>query len=365
MRPEPSAQPKRLVIVSDAWHPQVNGVVRTLTKLREQMEARGFEVTIISPADYRSAPCPTYPEIRLALTLPHAVKARIEALQPAFVHIATEGPLGIMARRACLRNNWRFTTSFHTRFPEYLRERLPVPLAWTYAFLRRFHNAAETCLVPTQSINDELSARGFKTLKVWTRGVDRKLFRPQPEVDLKLNRPIFLCVGRVAPEKNLEAFLALDLPGTKLVVGDGPSLPELKRKYPDTVFAGKKEGEELARYYAGSDVFVFPSRTDTFGLVLLEAIACGVPVAGYPVPGPKDVIGVSGAGVLSDDLNEAALGALAMGKIDPDDRLRSFSWEACADIFESALTEIVPSREAVARWIGRKRAVPARQPSDL
>ncbi len=337
---QPEGQAKRLVIVSDAWHPQVNGVVRTLTKLREQMEARGFEVTIISPADYRSAPCPTYPEIRLALTHPLAIRARIEALQPAYVHIATEGPLGIMARRACLKNNWRFTTSFHTRFPEYLRERLPVPLSWSYGFLRRFHNAAEHCLVPTQSIHDELAERGFATLKVWTRGVDRALFRPQPDVDLKLPRPVFLCVGRVAPEKNLESFLSLDLPGTKLIVGDGPDLDELKRKYPDAVFAGKKEGETHARYYAGSDVFVFPSRTDTFGLVLLEAIACGLPVAGYPVPGPKDVIGASGAGVLSDNLQKAALGALEMGRVDPDVRLKGFSWEACADIFESVLTTI-------------------------
>jgi glycosyltransferase involved in cell wall biosynthesis len=359
MRPEHSVQPKRLVIVSDAWHPQVNGVVRTLTKLREQMEARGFEVTIISPADYRSAPCPTYPEIRLALTYPLAVKARIEALQPAFVHIATEGPLGIMARRACLKNKWRFTTSFHTRFPEYLRERLPIPLSWSYSFLRRFHNAAESCLVPTQSIHDELVVRGFDTLKVWTRGVDRELFRPQPDIDLKLPRPIFLCVGRVAPEKNLEAFLSLDLPGTKLIVGDGPDLQDLKRKYPKAAFAGKKEGNELAQFYAGSDVFVFPSRTDTFGLVLLEAIACGLPVAGYPVPGPKDVIGSSGAGVLSNDLQEAALGALEMGRVDPDVRLQGFSWEACADIFESVLTTIVGSRELAASKVKSSRAVSA------
>lgn len=360
MPPEHSAQPKRLVIVSDAWHPQVNGVVRTLTKLREQMEARGFEVTIISPADYRSTPCPTYPEIRLALTYPLAVKTRIEALQPAYIHIATEGPLGIMARRACLKNNWRFTTSFHTRFPEYLRERLPVPLGWSYGFLRRFHNAAEHCLVPTQSIHDELVTRGFNTLKVWTRGVDRELFRPQPEVDLNLPKPIFLCVGRVAPEKNLEAFLSLDLPGTKLVVGDGPDLGDLKRKYPGVVFAGKKEGEELARFYAGSDVFVFPSRTDTFGLVLLEAIACGLPVAGYPVPGPKDVVGASGAGVLSQDLKEAALDALKMGRVDPDVRLEGFSWEACADIFESVLTIIVGSRELAADRVTSSRTVSAR-----
>jgi glycosyltransferase involved in cell wall biosynthesis len=336
---------KRLVIVSDAWHPQVNGVVRTLTKVREQLEERGFEVTIISPADYPSAPCPTYPEIRLALTLPSAVKARIEAIQPAYVHIATEGPLGMMARRACIKNKWRFTTSFHTRFPEYLRKRLPVPLSWSYSWLRRFHNAAESCLVPTQSIHDELIGWGFDTLKVWTRGVDRELFRPQPEADLNLPHPVFLCVGRVAVEKNLGAFLSLDLPGTKLIVGDGPDLAELKRQYPDAVFAGKHEGRALARYYAGADVFVFPSRTDTFGLVLLEAIASGLPVAAYPVPGSKDVVGATGAGVLSEDLREAALAALAMGRVDPETALQGFSWKACADIFESILTRIGVSRE--------------------
>jgi glycosyltransferase involved in cell wall biosynthesis len=351
---------KRLVIVSDAWHPQINGVVRTLTKVREQMEARGFEVTIISPADYRSVPCPTYPEIRLALTLPSAVKARIEAIQPAYVHIATEGPLGMMARRTCIKNNWRFTTSFHTRFPEYLRKRLPVPLSWSYGWLRRFHNAAESCLVPTQSIHDELVARGFETLKVWTRGVDRELFHPQPDVDLHLPKPVFICVGRVAVEKNLEAFLSLDLPGTKLIVGDGPDLETLKRKYPKAVFTGKHEGEALARLYAGADVFVFPSRTDTFGLVLLEAIASGLPVAAYPVPGSKDVIDATGAGVLSEDLGEASLAALAMGRVDPEKTLQGFSWKACADIFESILTRIGVSREVPGHVVKSGRTISAR-----
>lgn len=351
---------KRLVIVSDAWHPQINGVVRTLTKVREQMEARGFEVTIISPADYRSVPCPTYPEIRLALTSPSSVKARIEAIQPAYVHIATEGPLGMMARRTCINNNWRFTTSFHTRFPEYLRKRLPVPLSWSYGCLRRFHNAAESCLVPTQSIHDELVARGFETLKVWTRGVDRELFHPQPDVDLHLPKPVFICVGRVAVEKNLEAFLSLDLPGTKLIVGDGPDLETLKRKYPKVVFTGKHEGEALARLYAGADVFVFPSRTDTFGLVLLEAIASGLPVAAYPVPGSKDVIDATGAGVLSEDLGEASLAALAMGRVDPEKTLQGFSWKACADIFESILTRIGVSREVPGHVVKSGRTISAR-----
>ncbi|PRD41549.1 alpha-mannosyltransferase [Phyllobacterium phragmitis] len=331
---------KRIVIVTDAWHPQVNGVVRTLTHIHDLMSERGYSVTIVSPADYRSVPCPTYPEIRLALTHPAAVRAALAKLQPAYVHIATEGPLGIMARRACIRNGWRFTTSFHTRFPEYLYERFPVPLSLSYGFLRRFHNAAECSLVPTQSIKDELVARGFTKLKIWTRGVDRWLFRPQPDVDLGLPPPVFLCVGRAAPEKNLAAFLSLDLPGTKLVVGDGPSLGELKTRFPKAVFVGKKEGTELARYYAGSDVFVFPSRTDTFGLVLLEAIASGLPVAAFPVPGSSDVVGATGAGVLSEDLHEACLGALEMGRVDPDKVLKDYTWEHCADIFEEILAPV-------------------------
>ncbi|YBV97717.1 glycosyltransferase family 1 protein [Phyllobacteriaceae bacterium JZ32] len=339
---------RRLVIVTDAWHPQVNGVVRTLTHIRDLMSARGYAVTIVSPSDYRSVPCPTYPEIRLALTSPGAVRAALARLQPAYIHIATEGPLGIMARRACLKNGWHFTTSFHTRFPEYLHERFPVPLSLTYGFLRRFHNAAACSLVPTPSIRDELAARGFTNLKVWTRGVDRALFHPQPDVDLGLPRPIFLCVGRVAPEKNLSPFLSLDLPGTKLVVGDGPSLGELKTRFPGAIFAGKKEGAELARYYAGSDVFVFPSRTDTFGLVLLEAIASGLPVAAFPVPGSRDVVGATGAGVLSEDLRAACLDALKMGRVDPGLALKDFTWEHCADIFQEVLTPILAGEQVEA-----------------
>jgi glycosyltransferase involved in cell wall biosynthesis len=336
----------RLVIVTDAWAPQVNGVVRTLSKLRELMIARGFEVVVISPLDFRSMRCPTYPEIRLALTMPGTVGRMLRTLQPAYVHIATEGPLGILARRACLRNRWSFTTSFHTRFPEYLRERFPIPRRLTYALLRRFHNAAATCLVPTPSIRDELCGRGFTNLRIWTRGVDRALFHPRARADLGLPRPVFAYVGRVAPEKNIAAFLALDLPGTKLVVGDGPSLAELQRDFPSAVFVGKKEGEELGRYYAAADVFVFPSRTDTFGLVLLEAIASGLPVAAYPVPGASDVIGATGAGVLSEDLREAALAACAMGRIDPDRALGGFTWDACADIFEKALTPVAAASAA-------------------
>ena len=331
---------KHLVIVSDAWHPQVNGVVRTLTHLRDEMRSRGFKVTIISPQEFRSVPCPTYPEIRLALTRPKLIRRKLESLQPAFIHIATEGPLGFMSRQACIRNGWPFTTSFHTRFPEYVSERFPVPERLTYGLMRWFHSAATACLVPTRSIHDELSGRGFDNLTIWTRGVDRTMFFPRSAVDLGLEKPIFSYIGRVSPEKNIPAFLELDLPGTKLVVGGGPSLPQLQREFPNAVFVGNRNGEDLARHFAGSDVFVFPSRTDTFGLVLLEAIACGTPVAAYPVPGPIDVIGATGAGVLSDDLREASIQALALGRTDPDKSLVDFTWDECARIFESVLTPL-------------------------
>ncbi|MFD1197154.1 glycosyltransferase family 4 protein [Brucella gallinifaecis] len=328
---------KKLIIVSDAWHPQINGVVRTLTKCCELMTERGYEVIVISPLDYRSFPCPTYPEIRLAMTTPGALQNRLARLQPDYVHIATEGPLGIMARRACLKMGWSFTTSYHTRFAEYIRDRFPVPLSWTYAFLRKFHNAASHTLVPTQSILDDLHERGFTGLDLWTRGVDRSLFHAHKDVQSGLPKPVFICVGRVATEKNLPAFLELDLPGTKLVVGDGPALENLKARFPEVIFAGKKEGQLLAQAYASADVFVFPSRTDTFGLVLLEAISSGLPVAAFPVPGSKDVIGATGAGVLSEDLKAAALQALEMPKFDPEEVLQSFTWKACADIFENVL----------------------------
>ncbi len=343
---------RRLVIVTDAWTPQVNGVVRTLTTCRDLMAARGYEVAMVSPQDYRSIPCPTYPEIRLALTTSGALKRRLAALAPDYVHIATEGPLGLMARQACLKMGWSFTTGFHTRFPEYLAERFPVPLSWTYALLRRFHNAGAHTLAPTRSIVDDLATRGFTRLKLWTRGVDRALFHPRPEVAKDLPRPVFLCVGRVAAEKNLPAFLELDLPGTKLVVGDGPALAEMKARFPDAVFLGRREGEALARAYNSADVFVFPSRTDTFGLVLLEAIASGLPVAAFPAPGSSDVVGATGAGVLSEDLRAACLDALAMPAFDPGTVLRDFTWEACADIFERSLTRID----------GRDNVVAARQP---
>lgn len=329
----------RYLIATDAWHPQVNGVVRTLSSLSDELTARGHSVEIVSPADFRTVPCPTYGEIRLALAHSRQVAKRIAAFRPTAIHIATEGPIGLAARRAALDLGLNFTTSFHTRFPEYLRKRAPIPEAWTYAFLRWFHRPASAVLVPTETMRLELSERGFARLVTWTRGVDRSLFRKADPMPLDLPRPIFMTVSRIAPEKNIEAFLDLDLPGSKLVVGDGPTLPDLKRHYPDVHFAGKQIGAALASHYAAADVFVFPSKTDTFGIVLIEALACGLPLATYREPGPIDVIADTRAGIMSDDLRTACLQALTLSPQDALARSEAFSWAACADIFVEAAAE--------------------------
>jgi len=322
----------KLLIATDAWRPQVNGVVRTLERTGEQLTRFGIDVAMLTPADFRTWPLPTYPEIRLARALPRTIGAAADAHRPDAVHIATEGPIGYAVRRWCLATGRPFTTSFHTRFPEYLSARAPIPERLTYAILRRFHNAGRACMVATDSLRKELAARGFEHLVPWTRGVDSDLFRPR-ESTLDLPRPVFLFVGRVAVEKNIGAFLALDLPGSKVVVGDGPALPALAAAHPEAHFLGMRTGEALAEAYASADVFVFPSRTDTFGIVLLEALAAGVPVAAYPVPGPQDVIGGTGVGVLDDDLRLAALAALSI----PREACRTFalsrSWEASARQF--------------------------------
>jgi len=322
-----------ILIVTDAWYPQVNGVVRTIGTVRAELEAMGQTVEVIGPDRFRTVPMPTYPEIRLALGAGRRLAAMVDALKPDCIHIATEGPLGFAARRYCLKRGMPFTTAYHTRFPEYVRDRAPVPLALSYAVVRRFHQPSSAVMVATASIEQDLTRRGFANIRRWTRGVDTELFRPRPKEFLDLPRPVSLYVGRVAVEKNLEEFLKLDLPGSKVVVGDGPAKDELMGKYPDVVWAGAKHGEELAQYYAAADVFVFPSRTDTFGLVLLEALASGVPVAAYPVPGPLDVVDGSGAGCLDDDLKRAVEGALRI----PPEHCRAyalnFSWRRSAEQF--------------------------------
>ena len=338
----------RVLIVTDAWRPQVNGVVRTLATLVDELESLGIVAEIIGPDRFRTLPCPTYPDIRLSV-LPRRKLARLmAAFAPDALHIATEGPLGIAARKIAKQRGWTFTTAFHTRFPEYLRARTRIPTRLSYAWLRRFHAAGHGLMVATESLRQELAARGFQDLRAWSRGVDLTLFQPEPR-DLwpGLPRPICLYVGRVAVEKNIAAFLELDLPGAKVVVGDGPQLAQLKSRYPTVHFAGIKHGAALSAAYAGADVMVFPSLTDTFGLVMLESLACGTPVAAFPVTGPKDVLvgGGDAIGAVDPDLRTAVLRALAGG-----DRIacrafaETFSWRACAERF---VTNLVPIRQGL------------------
>jgi len=322
-----------ILIVSDAWFPQVNGVVRTINTVRGELEKLGQTVEVIGPDRFRTFPLPSYPEIRVAIGAGRRLPAMIDAMRPDCIHIATEGPLGMAARRYCIKRRKPFTTAYHTRFPEYVRDRLPIPLALSYAVVRRFHRPSSAVMVATQTIEDALIKRGFTNIKRWGRGVDTDLFHPRDKSFLDAPRPISMYVGRVAVEKNLEDFLKLDLPGTKYVVGDGPARADLSRRYPNVRWAGSKQGEDLAKYYAAADVFVFPSRTDTFGLVLLEALASGVPVAAYPVPGPLDVLDGSGVGVMDEDLGRAAREALSISPERCREHALKFSWRASAEQF--------------------------------
>jgi len=332
--------PLRILIATDAWLPQINGVVRTFTATIKHLENIGHTVRVVSPDQFRTLPCPTYPSIRLAV-LPGRRIARIIAdFAPHAIHIATEGPIGLATRNFCCRQGLPFTTSYATKFPEYIHARVRLPLPSGYAAMRWFHKPSRAVMVATPSLQRDLEAHGFRNLVRWTRGVDTELFRPRDKSFLSDPRPILLYTGRVAVEKNIEAFLSLPNPGTKYVVGDGPQLPALQKKYPSVRFAGMKHGEELARYYAAADVFVFPSRTDTFGLVMLEALACGVPVAAYPVTGPLDVINGSGAGVLNENLSLAVQQALAISPAHCRAFALQFSWQRVAEIFLNHLTLI-------------------------
>ncbi len=327
----------RILVATDAWRPQVNGVVRTYERLAEELPKLGAEISFLVPTQFRTLPCPTYPEIRLSLVTPGAVARHFEETQPDFIHIATEGPIGLMTRRYCRKMKRPFTTSYHTRFPEYVSARLPIPESWGYSFQRRFHNGGAAILVATPSVEADLAARGFERIMRWSRGVDVDLFRPR-DVRLFGEGPVFLYVGRVAVEKNVKAFLDLDLPGRKVVVGSGPQAASLARAHPDVLFTGPKEGEALAQAYASADVFVFPSLTDTFGLVLLEALASGVPVAAFPASGPKDVLTDPAAAVIGTDLQAAALKALTLDKGAARAHALRYSWENSAMQFlESVL----------------------------
>ncbi len=336
--PGAAAAPRRLLVATDAWHPQVNGVVRTLATVTGRLRAAGEVVEVVGPDRFRSVPLPSYPEIRLALRPRVALSRLLDAFGPNTVHVATEGPVGWAMRALCLRRGWPFTTSFHTKFPEYLEARTGLPPRLAWALLRRFHEAGAGTFAATPSLRAELAARGFTKIRPWTRGVDLSQFRhdlPRDAWDA-LPRPVFLYVGRVAVEKNIEAFLSLDLPGSKVVVGDGPQRAALQRRFPAAHFAGWRRGEALARAYAGADVSVFPSRTDTFGLVILESLACGTPVAAYPVTGPRDVL-VPGTGALDGDLRAAALAALGCDRAPCRAHAEGFSWDTCAEAFRRQL----------------------------
>ena len=327
----------RILLVTDAWAPQVNGVVVTLRNTIACLERWGHQVHVLSPTGFRTVPMPTYPEIPLAILPGREVARRIWEYDPEAIHIATEGPLGVAARHYCVKRRLAFTTAYHTCFPEYVKPRFGVPLAWTYAWLRWFHGPSSAILVGTPAIRTLLEDRGFQRVADWSRGVDVTLFHPVEKRFTEYARPVFLCVGRVAVEKNLPAFLALDLPGTKVIVGDGPQRRELERRFPKAFFVGMKTGAELASYYQRADAFVFPSLTDTFGLVLIEAMACGTPVAAFPVRGPIDVIQDPAVGVLREDLRSAAVAALSLDRERVRRYAEQYSWEHCSRQFLSLL----------------------------
>ena len=347
----------RILLATDAWEPQVNGVVRTLTRTVAECRAMGHQVDVVSPDQFKTFPLPTYPEIKLAMGAYEPVQDRFKSFEPEAIHIATEGPIGLAARRICMDWKLPFTTSYHTKFPEYVSARLPLPLSAGYAYMRWFHRPSGRLMVATPSMRDELAKHGFRNISPWSRGVDTTVFRPvQPgDVDVYegLARPIWLNVGRVAVEKNIESFLALDLPGTKVVVGDGPQREELSIRHPAVVFRGPRFGDDLVAHFAGADVFVFPSLTDTFGLVILEAMAAGTPVAAYPAPGPVDILPGSNAGALAtsltEGLREACLACLDLDRAVVRGFAERFSWRACAEEFVRNL-QPYPEPEKTRFW---------------
>jgi len=337
----------RIMIVTDAWSPQTNGVVRTLVQTAAWLRRFGHTVRMLTPQAFHSIACPTYPEIRLSLLPRKTVRESITAFAPQALHIATEGPLGLAARRCCLRSNIRFTTSYHTQFPLYVRARFPVPLSFSYWALRRFHGAAARCMVSTPTLRRELAARGFKNLANWRRGVDTEIFKPGRKDFLDLPRPIAAYVGRVSVEKNIDAFLRMPWSGSKIVIGDGPERARLQTQYPRAIFTGFLFAEDLSAHLAAADLMVFPSRTDTFGLVNLEAMACGVPVAAYPVSGPIDVIEDGVTGTLDEDLAKAAGRALALDPSVCRERALRSGWEVSAREFEGNLVSCEQTRNRV------------------
>jgi len=330
----------KIVIVTDAWTPQVNGVVTTLVDLRERLGLAGHEVVVVEPSGFRTVRCPGYAEITLAWRPGAEMARRLDGARADAIHIATEGPLGLAARACCQRRRWPFTTAFHSRFPDFLAAAFGVPATWGYAMLRRFHAPSSGVLVPSAGTLEILQRHGFRRVRSWSHGIDLALFQPRAAASLGLPRPVFLFVGRVSPEKNLEAFLKLDLPGTKVVCGAGPLLARLRRAYPDVRWMGSVPRHQLVDFYAAADSFVYPSRTDTFGLVMLEAMACGTPVAAFPVAGPLDVVGSSDGGVLDTDLRRAALASLNVPRERARARALEFDRDRVARQFVSYLAPI-------------------------
>jgi glycosyltransferase involved in cell wall biosynthesis len=323
----------RVLVATDAWAPQVNGVVRTLTSLARTARGLGVDIEFLSPDGFTTFPVPTYPGLRLAFPGRRQIAQRIEQAKPDAIHVATEGPIGHAVRAYCRRHDRPFTTSYTTRFPEYISARVPIPQSLIYSALRRFHAAATVTMVATPSLMSELRGRGFSNLGMWTRGVDTELFKPDRAIAIGLPRPIFVTLGRVAIEKNIDAFLSLDLPGTKVVIGKGPMEQELKQRYPQAKFLGQLENGTLAAHLAAADVFVFPSLTDTFGVVQLEALASGLPIAAFPVTGPKDVVADNPIGVLNQDLRTACLEALKISREACRSFALQYSWENSARQF--------------------------------
>ena len=363
----------RILLATDAWEPQVNGVVRTLARTVAELRDMGCQVEIVEPAQFKTVPLPTYSEIKLAVGCYAAIQERLKLLEPEAIHIATEGPIGLTTRRICQEWKLPFTTSYHTRFPEYVSARLPVPLAAGYAYMRWFHKPSGRLMVATPTMRRELEEHGFRNISQWTRGVDTEMFNPAKRdaapVFEGLARPIWLYVGRVAVEKNIEAFLNLDLPGTKVVVGDGPQREDLIARHPEAVFPSWQFGDALARCYAQADVFIFPSLTDTFGLTILEAMAAGTPVAAFDAPGPADLIPGSGAGVLAKTEDEAGLKAACEEALDLDRAAvrryaEGFSWRASAEEFLRNL-QPYPEPEKRRFWKRLKRLAALRRKASI
>jgi glycosyltransferase involved in cell wall biosynthesis len=331
---------KKILVVTDNVPDQINGVVTTFKNLEDHASSAGYSIVYCDPGQFSNFACPGYPEVRLSW--PHGISKKIKAVQPDFIHIATEGPVGFFARWWCERNHIPYNTSYHTDFAKFLKKMYGVPESWTWCYLRWFHKNSHRVLVTTESIKQDLVSRGFVNLRVWTRGVDRTIFNSTYRGETVAGRPILLSVGRVSVEKGLDDFCRLDYPGaTKLVVGDGPYRRELEQRYPDIHFVGSKKGMQLARYYAQADVFVFPSRADTFGVVNIEALACGTPVAAYPVAGPKDIVEPGVTGFLNDNLQLAVEQCMTLDRATVEDASLQWTWTECWRIFEENLIDCV------------------------